>query len=85
METWNKWKTCNHQWQPIAKISEYGTVFQDECSECGCIGVLADKPDENGIWHIVAQPMAEVIDFMAYKRRKEEEANEQAVEEIIGG
>lgn len=85
MENWNKWKTCKHKWHPNPKISEYGTVYQDECSECGAIGVMADKPDANGFWPIVAQPMADVVDFLAYKRRKEEKANEQAAKETIGG
>ncbi len=76
METWNKWKTCNHTFAPVEKVSGFGTVFQDECTECGCIGVLADKPDEQGLYRIVAQPMAEVIDFMEFKRRKEQ-SNEQ--------
>lgn len=64
------WKTCKHNWQAVAKHSEFGTVFQDECTNCGCVGILADKPNEQGIWEIVAQPMAEVIDFQAFKQRK---------------
>ena len=84
MENWNKWKTCPHNFQPVAKFSEFGLVHQDECTECGCIGVLADKPDENGFYQIVAQPMAEVIDFMEFKRRKEQ-ANEQEQNAVLNG
>ena len=82
----NNWKTCQHNWVSVPVVSMYGTVHQDECTECGCLGVLADKPDENGFYQIVAQPMAEVIDFMAYKKRKEE-ANVQTDKDqtIIGG
>lgn len=46
MENWNKWKTCNHIFAPVEKLSDFGIVYQDECTECGCIGVLADKPNE---------------------------------------
>lgn len=78
------WRTCEHKWESVAKYSEFGTVFQDECAHCGCIGVLADKPDENGFIQIVAQPMADVIDFMEFKRRKEQK-DEQASKETVGG
>lgn len=84
METWNKWKTCNHQFVPVEVNSMFGTVFQDECTECGCIGVLADKPNEEGFYPIVAQPMAEVIDLMEYKRRKEQ-SNEQEQDAVLNG
>ena len=82
METWNKWKTCNHIFAPVEKISDFGVVYQDECTECGCIGVLADKPNEQGLYQIVAQPMAEVIDFMEFKRRKEQ-SNEQEQDAVF--
>lgn len=50
METWNKWKTCNHIFATVAKVSDFGVIYQDECTECGCIGVLADKPNEQGLY-----------------------------------
>lgn len=82
MQNWNRWKTCNHKWEAVPKYSEFGLVHQDECTECGCIGVLADKPDDSGLYQIVAQPMAEVIDFMEYKRRKEQ-SNEQEQDAVL--
>lgn len=74
----NNWKTCQHNWVAVSKYSMFGLVHQDECTECGCIGVLADKPDENGLYQIIAQPMAEVISLCDYRRRREEE---RAIEE----
>ena len=69
----NNWKTCQHNWVAVPKYSEFGLVHQDECTECGCIGVLADKPDEHGMYQIVAQPMAEVISLCEYRKRRQEE------------
>jgi hypothetical protein len=67
----NNWKTCKHEWKAVAKYSSFGVVYQDECVNCESIGVLADKADENGMVHIVAQPQADVIDFSDFKKRKE--------------
>jgi hypothetical protein len=80
----NKWKTCNHNWKAVAVYSVYGTVYQDECTECGCIGVLAEEPDEHGFYKIVAQPMADVIDLNEYRKRKEQK-NVQPSKETVGG
>lgn len=67
----NNWKTCSHKWTPVEKLSEFGIVYQDECEHCGCIGVLAEKPDEKGVYQIVAQPMADVISLCEYRKRRE--------------
>lgn len=65
---------CSHDWKAISKHSEFGTVYQDECCNCGCIGVLANEPDANGFYAIVAQPMAQVIDLNEFRKRKELES-----------
>lgn len=65
------WKTCTHRWKPKAKVSGFGVVFQDECTKCGSIGVMADKPDDHGYYAIVPQPWATIIDFNEFKKRKE--------------
>jgi hypothetical protein len=66
-----KWRTCSHKWVAVPYTSSYGTVHQDECAECGCIGVLATNPDEEGFYKIVAQPIADVIDLNEFRKRKE--------------
>lgn len=74
-----KWKTCQHNWISVPHHSVYGVVHQDECSECGCIGVISNQPDESGFYQIVAQPMADVIDLNEFRKRKEVKDGEQKV------
>ena len=61
---------CKHEWESVKKVSNYGTVHQDECVNCGCIGVLSNEPNEAGYFEIVALPMAKVIDLNEFRKRK---------------
>jgi len=64
-------KNCKHKWIQVTKRSMYGVVYQDKCKYCGSIGVLSEKPDENGFHHIVPhQPFAEVIDLNQHREKE---------------
>ena len=75
----NRWKTCSHKWESLPKYSEFGTVYQDECSLCGCIGILASEPNEAGFYGIVALPMAGVIDLNEFRKRREKSDEQSSV------
>jgi hypothetical protein len=68
-------KNCKHKWIQVPKHSMYGVVHQDECEHCGSIGVLSEKPDENGFYQIIPQPFAEVIDLNEYREKRKAVAN----------
>lgn len=70
----SKESTCKHNWVTVKSNYMYeGWAMQDECTECGCVGRLDDKPDENGFIQIVAIPKAKVLDFNEFKARKRAE------------
>jgi len=82
----NSWKTCEHKFVAV-KQEHFDDCFawRDECTKCGCIGTLATKPNANGFYEIVAQPMATVLDFNEFKKRKEQQDGKSTGQSNIGG
>jgi hypothetical protein len=66
-----KEENCNHEWVSILSFSAYGKVYRSECVKCGCVGELSSKPDEKGLYQIVARPLANVVDLNEFRKRKE--------------
>lgn len=77
-------KDCKHEWQAQKVENHWGWVMEDVCAHCGSIGVLSEKPDENGFYQIVAKPWAKIFDLNAYRKRKEQ-ADEQKQAAVFNG
>lgn len=67
---------CKHDWKMVPAASS--GQFRDECSNCGCVGEVDWKNPVNGFYQIKARPLAKVLDFAEFKKRREVKLKEVA-------